>query len=307
MRLTVNRTETAGGHASGLADNASRLAFIGSEGLGGGLQALYGLEMGIDADAGTTTSPAFRNSYVGLASRRWGTFVMGRLDSSAPAGSPVYSQAIGIVSLALSDAGATAIGNSMLNGRNRTSNALGYQSPALDGFDMRARLYFRGDTAPVTPGRSEDAARSLDVGVNYQAHALKAGIGYSQDHRDGGLADNEFRDKWQAGLRYEIGPVSPYLLYGQDRYRNTGASRARVAYQVVGAQWVAGAHTVVVNVMRRDVQASWGAVRRRQQIAYSYALSKRTALQAFFDNDSVNPDVPGARIRVVGGGVRHDF
>ena len=46
--------------------HASRLGFRGTEDLGGGMAALYGLEMGISADSGITTSPTFRNSYVGL-------------------------------------------------------------------------------------------------------------------------------------------------------------------------------------------------------------------------------------------------
>ena len=105
MRLSVNHVNAAGSSYSELRDNASRLGIKGNEDLGDGLKALFGMEMGIDADQGSLTSPAFRHSYVGLSGRQWGTLVMGRLDSSAPAGSPIYSQVTAITSFAANDAG----------------------------------------------------------------------------------------------------------------------------------------------------------------------------------------------------------
>ena len=49
------------------------------------LRARYGMELGINADDGSLVTPNFRYSYVGLRGD-WGTFNMGRLDSSAPTG-----------------------------------------------------------------------------------------------------------------------------------------------------------------------------------------------------------------------------
>ena len=71
-------------------DNGSRLGFKGEESLGSGLKAVFGLEMGINADDGSSTSPAYRNSYVGLTGG-FGALAMGRLDSAAVTGSPIYS------------------------------------------------------------------------------------------------------------------------------------------------------------------------------------------------------------------------
>ncbi len=67
VRLTVNSLKAgAVGEMKELRDNASRLGFRGSEDLSGGQGAMYGLEMGVDADTGAGTVPAYRNSYVGL-------------------------------------------------------------------------------------------------------------------------------------------------------------------------------------------------------------------------------------------------
>ena len=58
--------------------NTSRLGFTGSEDLGGGLKALFQLEMGIAADTGVADTPLFkRQATVGLEGR-WGTLLLGR-------------------------------------------------------------------------------------------------------------------------------------------------------------------------------------------------------------------------------------
>lgn len=58
--------------------NTSRLGFVGSEDLGGGLKALFQLEMGIAADTGVADTPLFkRQATVGLEGR-WGTVLLGR-------------------------------------------------------------------------------------------------------------------------------------------------------------------------------------------------------------------------------------
>jgi predicted porin len=193
----------------------------------------------------------------------------------------------------------------MLNARNRTSNSLGYQSPSWGGAVFRARYYLRGD---AKPGEPEDGARSLDLGLSYSAGPWTAGLGYAKDKRSGGLLANEFDSKWQAGLRYDFGDVEPYLLWGRDRYNHKpGVSRADVDYWMVGTRLRHGAHAVVLNLMQRDVQTSLTGKRRRQQLAYTYALSKRTELQAFVDHDGVDSSRPNVAIRAIGAGVRHDF
>ncbi|HSV58312.1 MAG TPA: porin [Variovorax sp.] len=59
--------------------NGSRLGFRGTEDLGDGLNAIYDLEMPIQADIGNVPAPFFgRESWVGLRSPRWGTLTLGR-------------------------------------------------------------------------------------------------------------------------------------------------------------------------------------------------------------------------------------
>jgi len=304
VRLTANHlSQGSAGNKTELRDNASRLGFRGREDLGGGLAANFELEMGVDADTGAATVPQFRDSHVGLTGS-WGALSLGRLDSSNPTGSPLYSQVTSIVSFAPNDAGATAIGTTMLNARNRTSNSIGYMSPTWNGLNFRARYYLRGATA--TPD-TEDGSKSLDAGVNYAAGPLKAAIGYGNDKRPAGLLANEMSHKWQAGLRYDFGDIEPYVLFGREYFNKTRTSRHDVNYWLVGARYATGAHGLVFNLMKRDVQTSLTGERRRWQLGYTYALSKRTELQAFYDRDGIDSSRTNVAVRAFGVGIRHDF
>jgi predicted porin len=304
IRLTVNSVTTGDKRVAELRDNASRFGFRGSEDLGGGLKALYGGEFGFSADTGAfaSTTNVFRTSYVGIGGA-FGVVALGRLDSSNPTGSPLYSQVIAITTFAPNDAGATATSTSMFNSRNRTSDSLGYLSPTWGGFDLRARVYNRG-----TGTEAEDAARSLDLGLNYAGGPLRLALGYGQDSRKGGLKVNEFDDKWQVGARYDLSLIEPYAMYGRDRYNNTATTRREVNWWVVGAKATQGANTFVVNVMQRDVQSSLTGKQKRWQAAYMYAMSKRTQFQLFIDDDGVNSaSKTNVKVRAFGAGIRHDF
>jgi predicted porin len=303
--MSVNQVETGSTNkVTELRDNASRLGFRGVEDLGGGMSALFGLEMGISSDSGATTSPVFRNSYVGLRGN-WGTLALGRLDSANPTGSPIYSQITSLSQFAPNDAGATASSTTMQNARNRTSDSIGYASPKMGDLTFRARVYFRGAGTVTEP---EDAAKATDLGLEYQSGQLKAAIAYAKDSRAGGLKNNEFSDKWQVGVNYQVQKEwDVYLLGGLDTYKNTSTTRQDVEYTLLGTSYTVGQHKVVLNTMKRDVQSSLTGVRTKNQLSYQYFLSKRTDLQAFIDNDSVDSSRSNVKVRAIGLGVRHNF
>jgi predicted porin len=136
---------------------------------------------------------------------------------------------------------------------------------------------------------------------------VRGGIGYGKDTRPGGLLPNELSHKWQAGLRYDLGTIEPYVLVGRDTFNSNATSRRDVDYWLLGARWSQNAHAVVLNVMQRDVLASRTGERRRWQLAYTYALSKRTELQAFIDRDGIDSSRSNVAVRAIGAGIRHDF
>jgi hypothetical protein len=101
--------------------------------------------------------------------------------------------------------------------------------------------------------------------------------------------------------------VSPYVLLGRDRYRNTASTRRDVKYAIAGAEYRLGQHSLVLNLLQRDVLASKTGERKRVQAAWMYALSKRTELQAFVDNDGIDSSKTGVRVRAIGAGIKHVF
>ena len=302
MVMSANQVETGTTNkVNELRDNASRLGFRGTEDLGGGMSAMYGLEMGISADSGIFTSPVFRNSYVGLRGG-WGTMAMGRLDSANPTGSPIYSQITSLSHFAPNDAGATASSTSMQNARNRTSDSIGYASPKMGDFIFRARTYLRGTAA------AEDSAKGSDFGLDYQSGAIKAAIGYSKDSRVGGFSNNDFKEKWQLGVNYKIDKDwDVYAIGGIDTYKNTSTTRSDVNYTQVGSSYTVGKHKIVLNTFQRDVQASLTGVRKKNQLSYQYFLSKQTDLQAFIDKDSIDSSKTNVQVRAIGLGIRQNF
>jgi predicted porin len=303
--MSVNQVETgSNSKVNELRDNASRLGFRGVEDLGGGMAALFGLEMGLSADSGILNTPNFRNSYVGLRGN-WGTLALGRLDSANPTGSPIYSQITSLSHFAPNDAGATATSASMQNARNRTSDSIGYASPKLGPVTLRARMYLRGAGNATEP---ESAAKSTDLGLEYQSGQLKAAIGYGKDSRGGGLKNNEFSDKWQLGVNYKLqNNWDVYLVGGLDTHKNTSTTREDVNYTLLGTSYTTGPHKVVFNAMKRDVQTSLTGVRKKNQLSYQYFLTKNTDLQAFIDNDTVDSSRSNVKVRAIGLGIRQNF
>ncbi len=303
VRLSLNAQKTGDANARQLSDNASRFGMRGSEKLWGGLDAVYSIEYGYSADVlGTNAAIGVRHAAVGLRSDAWGTFAIGAQDSANPTGSPLYSQVTSIVSFAPGDAGATAIGTSMLNARNRTPNSFGYMTPKMGGLVGRARLYWRGT------GADESALRSLDAGLSYEDGPLYVSVGYGGDASKTGLKDNDFEDKFQVGIRYNFGVVQPYAMYGIDNYIGTAKTRGEVKWWLVGARVGIGANSSVVgNYAVREVQANLLGDRKRAQLAYLYKLSRRTELAAFVDRDGIDSSRTGVAIRTLGMSLRHDY
>lgn len=309
--LSVDRVESGTPTTLKEVDNASRLGFMGTEDLGGGLKAAFGLEYGINADDGSLASTvnAFRNSYVGLVGG-FGAVALGRLDSANPTGSPLYSQITKNIAFVIHDAGAPAIGTKVLNARNRVSNAIGYMSPTFGGVHVRARYYLSG---PTTTGTglgviNEDDYKQIDIGLNYENGPFAAGVGVGRDTKRGGYLANDFKNKWQAVASYDFGTVKASGFYGRDSYANTATTRDSVKYWLVGASApIGGAYKLVANYMQRDVQADKNGKLSKVQAGYSYQFSKRTQLYALLDREKPNTNVANNVVRAFSTGVQHNF
>ncbi len=301
-------------------DNASRLGVRGTRGTESGLTLLYGFELGVAADSGNLTSPNFRNVYVG-ADTSLGKFAMGRLDSANPTGSPLYSQITKHIPFVIHDAGATAIGTSVLNARNRTSNSLGYMSPTVGGFDVRARYYYFGNdgtstvtstgtTNVATPGTglTEADLKQMDIGLNYSQPSWGVGVGYGSDSKAGGAAANDFSDKWQLVGSYDFGGFKLSALVGQDNYNGAATTRSAVRYRLVGFSTAVGrSGNIVANYMEREVQTDRNGTLTRFQIGYGHKIDKNAQVYVLWDRQDPNTNVGSNEFSILSAGVQFNF
>lgn len=301
---------TAGASRTQMADNTSRLGFRGVEDLGGGQQAVFGIEFGINAPNGSMVSPPMRNAYVGLRGP-WGTLNMGRLDSDTPTGSPLYSQAARNLRWIVHDAGVVAIGTRVLNGNNRVSNALTYKTPDLSGFNAVARVNLAGpDTTNPTTNpalKSPDDFKQYQVALNYKNGPWGLGTGYGWDEKKGGFLANDFKNKTQAVASYEAPSFKTYALLSQEQFNAAAGARSAVKVWLIGATIPFGVHRVTANLMQRDVQTDPAGKLRKFQADYSHSLSARSTLYVFVDRDVSNSHLPNSQATGVGVGMLHRF
>lgn len=277
-------------------DNASRLGFRGTEDLGRGLRAVFGIEYGFAADTGALANPPLRNSYVGLVGP-FGAVAMGRLDSANPTGSPLYSQNLKAADPVVHDAGAPAFGTDVLNSRNRVSNAVGYMSPNFSGVTVRARGYLAG------PAASEDDGKKLDIGVNYENGPVYAGVGFGKNR--GTTPGDNLDDKFQVVGSYDFGTMRAYGILGQDKF--VSGTNTKVGYWLVGGTYEEGPHVVTANLMEREKRNDADDANKCFQIGYSHALSKRTRLYVLHDSRGDFEGDTDAKTRTFSGGIQHNF
>ena len=111
---------------------ANRLGVKGSEELGGGLKAIYQIEIGINANdtnnnlINNADTFSYRNTFVGLAGG-WGTALMGRHDTPLK----ISTGKLDLFADTLADMNAT-VGFQDL----RADNVVAYISPSLSGFTL---------------------------------------------------------------------------------------------------------------------------------------------------------------------------
>ena len=310
MDTSIDFVKAGPASSKQMTSNASRLGFRGVEDLGDGLKAQFGLEMSVSSDTGVATA-ALRNSYVGLAGG-FGAVAVGRLDSAAPTRTPLYALVTRHTEFVIHDAGATAVGTSILNARTRESNAIGYASPIVNNFVFRAGYYLNGDgitEAANTPVRFESDYKQTDVSLSYGEGSgpLGLGVGYGQNKKRGGPLVNDVKDKWMAVASYDFGAIRAWVLFNRDNTQAGPTSRSKTDVHYIGASWDLGNGKLVGNYMTKDVQTNRDAKLKRFQLGYLYNLSKRTNLYAFLDRSDPNNRVANDVVRAVGAGVQHNF
>jgi predicted porin len=204
----------------------SRFGMKGAEDLGGGTQAIFQLEAGVNTQNGATISGSLfgRNATVGLTNPTWGTFKMGNM------GAYEISQDSFDIDPQLMQEYALA---TLVRGRNwaQAGNGLEYTSPELGGLTLKGQYDLSNNTSwnqgnpGSVPGQLGNPAgsglpgstqgRSDGVKAMYTVGSLELLAIYDEIRDGNGEFDNVYLNSRSimAGGTYSIGPVKLYAGY----------------------------------------------------------------------------------------------
>jgi predicted porin len=286
VRVSVDKADTAGA-VWNMADQASRIGVKGTEDLGGGMSAVYGMEWGVavggaatggSTTAGSTDNITARNQFVGLKGS-FGTVLAGRHDTP-------YKLA-GSADL-FGDTAADAQGSKGIIGRVnfdlRANNALAYISPDVAGFHAAV--------AVTNNGGAEELGEAQSLALVYVNGPLKATYGY-ESH---GAVTTGDESAQKVNVSYKMGDLGVGATYEQKEV----AAADRNAY-LVSVSYGMGPITLAAQTGTVDLTATTEL--KRTTVGAIYALSKRTnAYIGYQMEDNAGTDTNTTTI-----GLNHSF
>lgn len=277
----------------------SRLGFRGTEDLGGGMSAIFGLETGLNPDAPSPTTLGDRAAFVGL-SGGFGTIKLGRHDTSFDDirdlmvssnlwDSPFYTS----VETVLGTGGSATNGVSTLaDYGDRASNQIRYESPSFSGFTFGVSHAFDESKAfnrDVTAFNVRYKAGNLDVGVAHQENSQRVVAPTL-------VTESNAIDYTTVAAAYNFGSFRVSGGWNQ-------AKQTEVASPIKANTYTIGVN-VPVNALDFSVGYSTGKSKQagatlEKGSAFSagvtYSLSKRTRLYALLTNGDVENGTTGAK------------
>ena len=283
---------------------STRWGVRGSEDLGGGLKAIFGLEQGFDSSNGTQTAgDAFnRMAMVGL-SGGFGAVKLGRHDtsfddirdltvSSNIFDSGTFATTEGVVGTS----GYLGVGQ-LADYGDRANNQIRYESPSFGGFSAGFSYGLDEQTAPV----KRDVTA---VNVRYKAGKLDVGYGYQENANEVAASNLEYNT---LGAAYNFGS---FRLSGGWNQAKNKASRKSDAYSI-GAIVPVGAFDLSLGYS--TAKAKQGSATFEKGDAFSaavaYNLSKRTRVYAGLTTGDIE-NAAGTKVRereVYALGLAHTF
>jgi predicted porin len=200
-RLNVGIASVDNGNSTnndtvGVSDDASRLGVKGDEDLGGGLKAIYNMELVYDGDGSGGVSGAGRDVFVGLTGG-WGTVRVGQYNSAyknTSTGLEILGDTIGDFT------------HSTMQGETRIANAIGYESPNFNGFSFAAQSA-RGEAG----GSSE--ANPLILAASYKAGPLYVGVARVDNDLPAGAAATAIEDSIKIAASYTFNDFTLFAVH----------------------------------------------------------------------------------------------
>ena len=300
-----------------ISSNSSRIGFKGTEDLGGGMSALWQIEMTIQMDGNGNTNTAgaavnagsgthsLRNSFVGLSSKGMGTVLLGIHDTPyklATARLDPFADTTGDYNIAIGS----------VNGANafevRANNVLAYISPKLGDLTFSAGYVFGAELSnqntalnnPCTGPNGANCANfnAYSLSGTYDAGPLFASLAYEAHNNIGaGPLGGDDRSSWKLGAGYKFGSTRLGLVYEKssrtgDTATDRSAWAANLAHEMGPITLMAAYYSMGDGKTTADTSANAWA------LGANYALSKRSSVYARYL--AINNDT-GAQYGYVGG------
>lgn len=276
---------------------ANTLGFKGTEDLGDGLKAVFQLEIRYEPDTGTTennTRPLFQGqSRVGLQ----GDFGMVRIGRGltpyqevigsfepwhgmpTPLGFYTDISVAGFNSSPL-DSGTNAAGSGQ--NTNRISNAIFYNSPISNGFQVNASWATKegiaGGAAITGTGAgstsyasgAQASANPFSVAGTYNNGPAAAMLGYER---------NAIESKvWSAAGSFSVSPELKLMgTYSHQNQDHTNTTHEEIKAWLLGATYAVGPGKVLAGYGQKKMDNA-NATTKQLSVGYEYSLSKRTYL-----------------------------
>lgn len=324
----------------------SRFGVRGHEKLGGDLRAFFQLETQFLADSNNTAFAA-RDSFVGLAHKRWGTVKLGRFDT------PFKEYGDDVSFLGVSSGNFTSTSNLYrhigFGGQNnaarfheRRVNAVQYESPDMGAVDFKVQYSTNeNDTATRKPhvwsfgGQWEVGNFAILVG--HEIHKDLFGLSLNSPSSMRNNADQAVRSKDTAtavALKWKLGKHQFEIDANRKNYEETGTNvtgRVRSyknnAYMFIwdarwSEQWrtafhyiraTAGSCARVNAVCNTDglegTQMAFGVAYHFSRRTYLFAMATlvKNGYSAVYNNMNLQEPNPGEDIRQIGAGIHTSF
>jgi predicted porin len=262
-RVDLNYTKLSGDPLQMTQTSSSRWGLRGSESLGGGWNAIFTLESGINADTGSVSGNLFgRESWLGVSNRNFGTLRLGRslVPSQRVASNYDPHGTDGIGSLG---SGGLMITHAALT---RFNNGIYYETPSMGGFTVFA-AHQLDEVKTDTTDESVSSVR-----LRFQTGGFDASVAYGEVNS---------RDKVVSlGLAYDFKSIKPMMQF-HDGKRN-GDDRQ---HWLVGFTAPVGAGELRAAYSAQNDKSPKNADRKLFAIGYDYSLSKRTIVYGTLASD----------------------
>jgi predicted porin len=246
--------------------SGSRWGLRGSEGLGGGLNAVFTLEGGIASDTGEWGQGRLfgRQAYVGLAGG-FGELLVGRQYA------PIFftqldSDIDGLSTFSVPPALFNNDPNTL-----RQDNMIKYNTPNLGGFT--ASLSFTPGENFSTAAGGSSANRKFGANAKFAVGPVTLVAGYHDDKANQTTVNS--RKAYALGARYKAGMIDVAANYWQHKTDNVSGSDPKLTTWLIGPAYQMGAVRLVAQYgqLKNDVN---NGKEKAWLLGGDYALSKRT-------------------------------